>query len=964
MPRPGLAATLQGLPSVAPVSFQPSAATAAQRARELLLRYYFGATVAVALGSALLFSLLPSEVPPGARPLLPLIYVGVAGAAAAALRAPSRWLHRALLALTGLVVATVVTSAWLLGWGTQSPCLAFLGLTICLVGAVATRREALYAGLLSALGLLLLGFAETQGWLALPAAAAAGEARLLRLLVLALSLAVGVIAGGLLSQVVSSHVGAAGERERRFRSLLAMAASGYWESDEKLHLRQILRRTAEGEFVPMPLPLGTERMADLSRARIDDDALARVRALMQQRQPIRDVVMHWRLPTGERQLLISGEPRHDAQGQFTGYWGVARDVTDEQRAHVAVEQSKALLVTVLSVSPDVITLTDLGSGRYEMVNDSFTRLTGFEASEVIGRSALEIGIWNSLEDRERLVRALEAGDRVEDLPVVFRNRSGSPVPMQVSASRFVRDGRAYLVINARDVTAAERSRLEQTAVLAHASIGIAFTRNGRIESVNRRAEQMFGAAPGELVGRLTRTLMADPLTADAAHQRQREALDQGEILSLEALLLRCDGSSFLGSVRANPIDPSAPRSGGTVWIVDDITARRQDEQALARARDEAEAANRAKSAFLANTSHEIRTPLNGLLGLAHLARHPEVGEQRRRLYLDQIADSARMLSAIISDILDLSKIEAGKLEVECVSFDLTELVEALYHAYSALADAHGLRSHLEIAADTPRWVRGDPVRLRQILSNYLNNALKFTSSGQLALAVRPAAAGRVRFEVSDTGVGIEAEAQDRLFRPFTQADQTTTRRYGGTGLGLSICHELAVLMGGEVGLSSVPGKGSCFHVELPLPLDLEAQDAEGAVATGGDLLRGAHVLLVEDNAVNMMISTAMLEQWGVRVSQSMDGASAIASVHAATQAGAPFAAVLMDVQMPGMGGYEATRLLRQQYPATVLPIIALTAAALVSERDQAQDAGMNDFITKPIDAQRLRRSLQRALSPK
>ena len=170
MPRPGLAATLQGLPSVAPVSFQPFADTAAQRARELLLRYYFGATVAVALGSALLFSWLPSAVPSGARPLLPALYVGVAGAATLALRAPSRWLQAVLLALTGLVVATIIASAWLLGWGTQSPCLAFLGLTICLVGAVATQREALYTGLLSALGVLLLGLAEDQGWLAAPVA--------------------------------------------------------------------------------------------------------------------------------------------------------------------------------------------------------------------------------------------------------------------------------------------------------------------------------------------------------------------------------------------------------------------------------------------------------------------------------------------------------------------------------------------------------------------------------------------------------------------------------------------------------------------------------------------------------------------------------------------------------------------------------------------------------------------------
>jgi CheY-like chemotaxis protein len=257
-------------------------------------------------------------------------------------------------------------------------------------------------------------------------------------------------------------------------------------------------------------------------------------------------------------------------------------------------------------------------------------------------------------------------------------------------------------------------------------------------------------------------------------------------------------------------------------------------------------------------------------------------------------------------------------------------------------------------------VLGDALRLRQILGNFLANALKFTAEGGVRMVALRAAPGRWRFEVHDTGPGIEADTQARLFQPFTQADESTTRRYGGTGLGLSICRELAELMGGAVGVTSHIGQGSCFWCELPLPQAaamaplLPTQTLDPAVA-----LRGRRVLVVEDNAVNMLICVALLEQWAVVVSQARDGAEAIDMVEQAARNGLPFAAVLMDVQMPGMGGHEATRRLRERHAAQDLPVIALTAAALVSEREAALAAGMDDFLTKPIDADRLYETLTR-----
>ncbi|MBS0437728.1 MAG: response regulator, partial [Proteobacteria bacterium] len=359
-----------------------------------------------------------------------------------------------------------------------------------------------------------------------------------------------------------------------------------------------------------------------------------------------------------------------------------------------------------------------------------------------------------------------------------------------------------------------------------------------------------------------------------------------------------------------------------------------------------------------NTSHEIRTPLNGLLGLARLAMQPGLAEARRQQYLAQMIDSTQSLTGIISDILDLSKVEAGRITLEDVAFGLRDTVAAVHHAYLPLAEAKGLAFVLSVADEVPAAVRGDPLRVRQILTNFVANAIKFTERGSVRIeaGVR---GGTIRLAVHDTGPGIAADTQQRLFTPFSQADDSITRRYGGTGLGLSICRELAALMGGSVGVNSAPGYGSAFWADLPLA----AATPPAAPAEGDALapLQGGRVLIAEDNPVNMLIAVAMLEQWGLDVTQASDGASAVEAVDAAAAAGRPFDLVLMDVHMPVMSGHAAVRALRERFDAETLPVIALTAAALTSERDEAMAAGMNDFLTKPIDVARLRETLARYL---
>ncbi len=667
---------------------------------------------------------------------------------------------------------------------------------------------------------------------------------------------------------------------------------------------------------------------------------------------------------GERAVIVQVSSVRVETDDGAATLSIYQDDTERHHADQALQRSEALLSHLVASSPDVITLTELATGRYAMVNPSFTRLTGFDAAEAIGKTSLELNIWTSQSERAELVEKLRQQATVQNIPAVFNARDGSAMPMLMSAARFSMDGRAYLVISARDISASEQARLEREAILANAVMGIAVTRERRFTLANPRFEQMFGWPADTLAGQSGQVIW--PSLDDYAELGRLVGprLGAGEPVDVERTVVRRDGSTFLCRFLAKALDPRHPAQGGTIWLAEDVTERRQVEQALATARDEAEAANRAKSAFLASTSHEIRTPLNALLGLAHLARQPEVDPAHRQRYIEQISDSAQTLSAILTDILDLSKIEAGKMHLDQLAFDLHDLLANLQQAYGTLADAKGLRFQLQQDDDLPQIVLGDPVRLRQILSNFLFNALKFTEQGQVLLSARRGLGHALRFEVTDTGPGIDEGLQARLFSPFVQGDSSITRRVGGSGLGLSICRQLAELMQGGVGVVSVRGQGSCFWAEVPLPAG-EADDLDsGSSGYGTDVLMGARVLMVEDNGVNMMIAVAMLEQWGLDVAQATGGQQAIDAVHQAFTTGRPFDLVLMDVQMPDMSGHEATAVLRMHFTAEELPIVALTAAALVSERNEALAAGMNDFLTKPIDGQRLRHTLVKLLRRK
>ncbi|SES33230.1 PAS domain S-box-containing protein [Actinokineospora terrae] len=516
-----------------------------------------------------------------------------------------------------------------------------------------------------------------------------------------------------------------------------------------------------------------------------------------------------------------------------------------------------------------------------------------------------------------------------------------------------------------EVLLAARGEQVREILQAAGDAFVAMRPDGRVSSWNARAEEIFGWTAAEALGVPLVELVVPPEQRDAHTDGVRRVVGGGEPHLLgttsEVVARHKDGWTF-------PAELTVWRSGDGAEVVfsafvRDITERKQHERDLADARDQALAASRMKSAFVANMSHEIRTPMNGVLGLSTLLLDTDL-DQRQRDYVSTLRRSADALLEVISDILDFSKMEAGKLEIDPVDFDPRSVVEDVVSLLAPTARTPGLEIAAVVHPAIPPALHGDAHRIRQVLINLVSNAIKFTPGGEVVVwvSIPPAEKSdgrhRVTFTVTDTGIGIPADRQEHLFDAFTQVDVSTTRRYGGTGLGLAICRQLVELMGGTIGMRSKPDEGSAFHFTLPLPpatAPLPATRTSGAVT-------GAAVLVVDDNATNLQVVAQLLRTWGAQVATASTGAEAMAILRAAAEAGQPFDAALLDMRMPDLDGIQLVARI-QADPATGSPRLGILSSTTEAEESRrARRMGVEVYLSKPIRAAALRDALGRLLA--
>ncbi len=630
-----------------------------------------------------------------------------------------------------------------------------------------------------------------------------------------------------------------------------------------------------------------------------------------------------------------------------------------------------------STSLDLLCIADL-EGHFRRLNRSWEERLGYRIDELIGRNFLDFVHPDDIAATLAAMTDLAADKQVLNFINRYRCRDGSYrwiewrstpyADLIYAAARDITERKEVEVLLRSTLTELERFR----EALDHVTSYIYMKdRDHRYVYANKATLELFGVSRDELVGSRDSRFFP-PETVTKLYLVDERVL-QGEQTSAEIEVDNgATGSRCYWEIKT-PIyeDPGRRVVWGICGISTDITELKQVQRQLELRTLEAEAANRAKSDFLANMSHEIRTPMNAIIGLTHLVLETELTAYQRD-FLNKVYSSSRALMGILNDILDYSKIEAGRIELEYLPISLEAVVQGTMDLFRVKAEDKGLVLTAELPTPLPAVLSGDPLRLAQVLNNLVGNAVKFTEHGEILIRVEQVEEDTrtvsLCFTVQDSGIGLEQEEMERLFHPFTQADGTISRKYGGTGLGLTISQRLVMLMGGKITVSSQKGAGSSFSFVVPMgkvapgtrPTNLSARGAEPIPPTEAVLeqraseLAGVRILLVEDNRINRDVATEMLRIYGAHVMSAEHGTEALELLKQNS-----FDVVLMDLHMPVMDGFETTRRIRQQYAGQTLPVIAMTAAVMQQDRERCKEAGMVDFLAKPINPTELLAVLQK-----
>ncbi len=707
---------------------------------------------------------------------------------------------------------------------------------------------------------------------------------------------------------------------------------------------------------------------------------------------------HWQRANGKEYWLRRvAQPWIDETGSVGGIIVSSEDLTEQEHAAREVREARDRFALVFETAPIAMVVGSLDNTTFVEVNASFERLSGWQRHEVIGRSSVELGLWSEPGFRARAYEQLRGDGLVPVTETRMRRKGGDPVEVSFSSCVVEIAGRPHYVAMFIDITpqlqarrALERHQQElaslvelRTAELEAANASLAeraaainelydgapcgyhsLSPEGIVTAVNRTELEMLGYTPEEFVGQpIARFLTAESAVAFRANYEHFRAA--GRVTDLAYDVVRKDGSVLPVLVSAVMVrDAEGRHLSNRATMVDNSERKARERQIaamqveLAHRAEQAEAANRAKSAFLANMSHEIRTPMNAIIGLTHLmARDSRDTLQRTRL--SKVDDAARHLLQVINDVLDLSKIEAGKMTLEDTEFASDDLVRRAFEMVSERARDKGL----ELVLDTdhmPARLRGDPTRLSQALINLLGNAVKFTTRGWVRLKCEKLQQeGRrvqMRFEVADSGEGIAPEVQAQLFGAFQQADSSTTRRHGGTGLGLALTRHLAEMMGGEVGLESQPGRGSRFWFTAWLEQGRESVAAIPPVA-----LAGRSVLLVDDLPEARQVLADRLQMLGLVVDAHAQPLAALEQVDRRMAAGRPYDVVVLDWKMGPPDGCQTLRRLRAQLGDALPPSLLVTAHDEDLMWSAARDAGFGAVLVKPITTSSLHDTLVRLL---